>query len=78
MDQNGDFVPKPHYFDSPDAAGSDTLLKLAISQGYVPKKCLLGGIVVMSEINKGNDPCGGCECNRGKCGGRDHIKEDVL
>lgn len=59
-----------HYFDQSEADPADILLGLAKRQGYVPKNCLLGGLVVMGEINKGNDPCRGCECERVKCGGR--------
>jgi len=59
-----------HYFDKPDVAKLDIKLQMAIHQGYVPSKCLLSGIVVMDEINRGNDPCGGCECDRNICGGR--------
>lgn len=70
MDEHGDFVPRPHYFDSPDAAGSDTMLRMAIGQGYVPGKCLLGGVIVMGSINEMKDPCRGCECDRSICGGR--------
>ena len=52
----------------PDA--DDISLQMAIGQGYVPIRCLLGGMVVMSEINRGEDPCAGCEGPGEKCGGR--------
>ena len=61
---------KLHYFDQDKADESDIFLKMAIGQGYVPSTCLLGGMVVMDEVKKGNDPCAGCHCNRSKCGGR--------
>jgi hypothetical protein len=63
---------KLHYFDDEAADPSDINLQMAIGQGYVPKGCLLGGMVVMDEVNKGNDPCKGCAGPREKCGGRGH------
>lgn len=61
---------KPHYFeqDKPDA--DDMWLDMAKGQGYVPKTCLLGGQVVMSEVSASRDPCAGCNGPREKCGGR--------
>ncbi len=61
---------KPHYFnqDSPDQ--DDIILKMAIGQGYVPKTCLLGGMVVMGLMNRGDDPCTGCNGPRKRCHGR--------
>jgi len=61
---------KTHYFDQELADNDDMHLGMAIMQGYVPKTCLLGGAVVMDEINKGNDPCSGCNGPREKCFGR--------
>ena len=61
---------KPHYFEQENADTDDILLEMAKMQGYIPKTCLLGGMVVMSEVNKGNDPCLGCNCPRDKCTGR--------
>ena len=61
---------KPHYFDQDIADSDDIHLKMAINQGYVPKTCLLNGLVVMSEINKNHDPCKGCYGPREKCHGR--------
>lgn len=63
---------KPHYFDDPtgEAARADMWLQMAKGQGYVPKGCLLGGQVVMGLVNKGDDPCAGCNCDRTMCGGR--------
>lgn len=60
---------KPHYFtqEKPD---NDILLEMAKFQGYVPPGCLLGGMVVMSEVNKGDSPCWGCNGPREKCGGQ--------
>ncbi len=61
---------KLHYFDQMTADQGDILLAMAIGQGYVPPGCLLGGFVVMDEVNKGNDPCHGCAGPRERCGGR--------
>jgi hypothetical protein len=62
---------KPHYFEQPAADKDDMFLEMAKAQGYVPKTCLLGGIVVMDEINNHRNPCHGCEGPRDKCKGRD-------
>ncbi len=61
---------KPHYFDQEKPDADDMSLLMATHQGYVPTGCLLGGIVVMAEINAGRDPCGGCSGPRERCGGR--------
>ena len=58
---------KPHYFNQDKPDSNDIHLQMAIGQGYVPKGCLLGGMVVMGLINKGDNPCQGCECPRDKC-----------
>ncbi len=62
---------KPHYFEQAEADGDDIQLKMVKGQGYVPKTCLLGGIVVMAEIRNARHPCGGCEAPREKCGGKE-------
>ena len=62
---------KPHYFEQNEADQDDMQLGMAKMQGYVPHDCLLGGMVVMDEMNKGNSPCWGCEGPRKKCGGKD-------
>ena len=49
---------------------NDIQRKMAIGQGYVPSTCLLSGIIIMSEMNRGNDPCSGCNEDRIKCKGR--------
>ena len=61
---------KMNYFaqEKPDA--DDIMLEMAKGQGYVPAGCLLGGMVAMSEVNKGNSPCWGCNGPREKCGGK--------
>ena len=64
---------KLHYFDTGKVDDDDYLFQMAINQGYVPKTCLLGGVVIMSEMNNGNDPCKGCNCDRSKCQGRDML-----
>ena len=61
---------KPHYFEQKEADLDDIMLQMAKKQGYVPVTCLLSGIVVMSEVNKGADPCAGCRGPREKCRGR--------
>lgn len=63
-----------HYFDQKEADKDDHLLGMAKMQGYVPKTCLLGGHTVMSEVNLGNDPCAGCNCDRSSCLGRDKVE----
>ena len=61
---------KFHYFDQDKADDSDFQLGMAKMQGYVPSGCLLGGMIVMSEVKAGRDACAGCEGPREKCGGR--------
>ena len=61
---------KLHYFSQDKADSDDMLLGMAKMQGYVPATCLLGGVVVMSEVQSGKDPCSGCNCDRQKCSGR--------
>ena len=61
---------QPHYFELDEAPESDTLLKMAKDQGYVPTTCLINGVLVMSEVNDGRDPCASCEGPRGRCHGR--------
>jgi len=48
----------------------DDMLELCKEQGYVPANCYLNGMVVYALVNKGEDPCAGCNLNRNKCGGR--------
>ena len=61
---------KLHYFHQDEADTDDMQLGMAKMQGYVPRGCLLGGAVVMSEVNAGRAPCIGCEGPREKCGGK--------
>ena len=61
---------KPCYFNQEEADEDDLQLTLAKQQGYVPKTCLLNGIVVMSEVVEGRSPCWGCEGPREKCHGQ--------
>ena len=61
---------KVHYFEQQEADADDVQLGMAKMQGYVPETCLLSGIVVMDEINKGNNPCWACNGPREKCGGK--------
>ena len=61
---------KPHYFNQAEADVDDIQLGMAKMQGYVPKTCLLGGVVVMDEIGKGRNPCWGCNGPRELCKGK--------
>lgn len=63
-------MAKPHYFDQPEADVDDRALAMAKMQGYVPKACLLGGLVVMGEVQAGRNPCWGCEGPRERCNGK--------
>ena len=64
---------KLNYFDQ-DKVDDDIQLKMSIQQGYVPSTCRLAGIIVLSEINLGNDPCAGCTYSRDICKGRPATK----
>ena len=61
---------KPHYFNQEKSDEDDIWLELAITQGYVPSTCLLGGNVVVGLVNENKDPCKGCQGPRLKCFGR--------
>jgi hypothetical protein len=61
---------KLHYFNQSKPDQDDCQLGMAKQQGYVPVTCLLGGVVVMSEINRGHNPCWGCEGPREICKGK--------
>ena len=61
---------KLHYFEQAEADRDDMMLGMAKMQGYVPLGCLLGGAVVMGEVQAGNHPCYGCNGPREKCGGK--------
>ena len=65
---------KLHYFEEGVASPEDLQLAAAKQQGYVPTGCLLAGRVVMSEVNRGADPCAGCYCDRDVCHGRPNVK----
>lgn len=60
---------KPHYFEQEVPDKDDFMLGMSMLQGYVPATCLLGGMVVMAEINDGRNPCHGCNGPREKCKG---------
>lgn len=49
----------------------DSLLQIAVGQGYVPTYCQLDGNVVMALVNSKKDPCKGCNNERGECNGRE-------
>jgi len=55
--------------------GDDMLLEMAKQQGYVPTSCTLNGNIVMGLVNQSEDPCKGCNGNRGTCNGRPKRKE---
>ena len=61
---------KPHYFQQENADPDDSTLAAAIWAGYVPAGCLLGGSVVMSEVNAGRSPCWDCAGPRERCHGK--------
>jgi len=61
---------KLHYFEQEEPDDDDIQLQTAIQQGYVPEGCLLGGMLVMSKVSRGFDPCEGCNGPRTRCGGR--------
>lgn len=67
---------KPHYFEQNEADKDDHFLVMAKMQGYVPKKCLLGGVIVMSEVNSGKSPCRGCNGPREKCEGKPKVTSE--
>ena len=46
------------------------MLGMAKMQGYVPQRCLLGGMVVIAETQEGRNACWGCNGPREKCGGK--------
>lgn len=61
---------KAHYFDQKEADADDMMIGMAKMQGYVPKGCLLGGMVAMAEVQAGRSPCAGCNGPRERCGGK--------
>jgi len=61
---------KVAYFQQEAADADDMMLGMAKMQGYVPQGCLLGGMVVMAEVQNGKSPCDGCNGPREKCGGK--------
>jgi len=58
------------YFQQEAADEDDMMLGMAKMQGYVPQGCLLGGMVVMAEVQSVKNPCAGCNGPRDKCGGK--------
>jgi len=69
---------KPHYFEQNAPDADDHQLGMAKMQGYVPKTCLLGGMVVMSEVIAGRNPCSGCEGPRERCLGKPRLPYPAL
>ena len=48
----------------------DIFHDMVVQQGYVPATCTLDGQLVLLLVNKGNDPCAGCNMDRLVCKGR--------
>jgi hypothetical protein len=64
---------KAHYFEiggEAEAKADLMLQELCVRQGYVPKTCLLAGPIVWGVVQRGEDPCLGCEGPRERCHGR--------
>ena len=59
-----------HYFDNPEEAKNDHLLRACKQQGYCPPGCLLSGRMVYGLTAKGKYPCDGCNSDRSICGGQ--------
>lgn len=55
---------------NPAKPAMDIMRSLCIEQGYVPAGCTLRGEIVFMLVNRGEDPCAGCNEDRAKCGGR--------
>lgn len=53
----------------------DMFKQMAVQQGYVPATCTLDGQLVILLVNKGEDPCSGCNADRLVCKGRPRSKE---
>jgi len=64
---------KIHYFGQDKADADDMQLDMAKMQFYVPQNCLLGGMVVMGEVQRGENPCNGCNGPRDKCNGKPKV-----
>lgn len=45
----------------------DGMREMCIQQGYVPVKCKLPGLLIFALINKGENPCHGCNIDREEC-----------
>lgn len=67
---------KAHYFNQDRADDDDHELGMAMMQGYVPKTCLLNGVVVMAEVAGGRKPCWRCNGPRARCHGAEKRKEN--
>lgn len=48
----------------------DYMRELCIKQGYVPTTCALDGMLILGLVNKGENPCDGCNANRNICKGK--------
>ena len=51
--------------------GTDIMRNIMVQQGYIPRTCTLHGRVIFGLINRGEDPCKGCNENRTICKGRE-------
>lgn len=47
---------------------NDTMRMLCVQQGYVTPKCKLNGFIILALIQKGENPCLGCNIDRSECG----------
>lgn len=61
---------KHQYFNQSKADKDDLLLQDAVSRGWVPPACLLGGWLVHDLRTAQIDPCSQCRGPREKCAGR--------
>ncbi len=48
----------------------DIMREMCIQQGYVPSTCQLPGVIIFGLINKGENPCDGCNVDRDECNGK--------
>jgi len=63
-------VPEPANEGTTRIIKVDALRDLLVSQGEVPERCYLDGRIAWGLVSTGNDPCVGCNAERGICGGR--------
>lgn len=49
---------------------NDPMFDMVVERGYVPKTCLLPGMMVLHITNAEGDACKRCNHDRAVCGGR--------